>query len=609
MPGIRNWQQHGVTLKVELATSGTLTVGGNQTDFPFTTGGEYGAPAGWDAGEFSSGNAGNESAYNWTTSTGIFTVNPKVSNNRHAGIWQIGVFPMLEGYRYQVGIQARVQNGRSAQSTRSVTLERSSNGGSSYSYYTGSQSETAQPAWEQILATGSAVPAGSSIGRINILGGPPTGGSASWGVQFQNLFVRQLDKATEPIVWKDITCDVQSIGLRYGRERFTNRYDVSTMQMDLVNNEGLYSFHNPHPFGLQPGRQVKITATYKGVTYPVAFHILDSMADAYDMDGRVLARWQLVDPTSILSNTEVATNQGIYPDGAAQRIGLLLDQVGYLPRLLDANVWDMQPIVASGRSIRDEAGVSADSEGGNFFGDRQGNCVYKNRNWLTTDTNLQQVTADLVGYPHGDDSLPIVDEVPTQSNAPAICINELNTDWSLARVINEVSLANAGGTAQVFRDEPSMKQYGPKTYSRHDFVLWTDNYLATRAADIMTGYSEPVLRVNTVSFAPGLSASWEFTLGVFLNWLVRVWYSHPTNYWGYAFCVHIQSIEHRITPTDWVTTMSVDLPESFVELEWAEFGWDLGTWDENLWDQGNAPAGFLWSTGQNWSDPNTKWGP
>ena len=99
------------------------------------------------------------------------------------------------------------------------------------------------------------------------------------GCQWIGLFVKELDLAPPTLTWTDITCDVQSIGLRYGRERFTNRYDVSTMQIDMVNNEGKYSFHNPHPLGLAPGRQIRVTATYKGVTYPLGFHVLDSMTD------------------------------------------------------------------------------------------------------------------------------------------------------------------------------------------------------------------------------------------------------------------------------------------------------------------------------------------
>lgn len=607
---IRDWQQHGVTLKVELATSGGLVIGGTLTEKPFVTGGEYGAPLGYDAGEYFSGNAGNEGAYNWTTvnDTGIFSVSNKVAGTRSAGLWGSS-FPITPGATYQVGIQARQMAGK-ATSDRSFTLETSNNGGSTWFYRAGvsSTGAQAQPDWEPLLDQ-AVIPAGHSLGRFIIMGGPEGSTAVLWGTQFRGLFLKQLDVAPPPITWMDISCDVQSIAVRYGRERFTNRYDVSTLQIDLVNNEGLYSFHNPHPFGLAPGRQVRVTATYNSVTYPLAFHVLDSMVDTYSLQGNVIAHWACTDPTSILSKTPVQSNTSQYPDGGGERIGILLDQVGYAPRLLDANVWNMQAIAASGRTIRDEAGVTADSEGGNFFADRVGNCVYKNRNWASTDTNLTEVTADLVSYPHSGGGMPLVDNVPTKSTAPIICTTELATDWSLDRVINEVSLANAGGTAQVFVDEESMKQYGPQTYQRHDFVLWSDYYLQFRAADIMTGYAEPVLRVNSVGFAPGMSGAWEWTLSVFLNWLVRVWYSHPTEFWGYAICVHVQSVEHRITPTDWETTMSVDVPTSFVELEWSSInGWDGGLWDEALWDQGDETAGALWTSGYTWSNPTSKWG-
>jgi hypothetical protein len=402
---------------------------------------------------------------------------------------------------------------------------------------------------------------------------------------------------------------VQAIDIRYGREKFTNRYDVATMQIELLNNLGQYSFHQPHPLNLRPGRQVRVTATYEGIDYPLAFHILDSITDAYGMDGSVISRWQCVDPTTVLSNVETATNAAPGVQGGG-RIALLLDQIGYVPRLLDNGVWNMAPIKSSGRTLRDECGLTGDSEGGQFFADRLGQVVYKDRTWPDVDPDLMEVTADLVGFPHDGPVMPIVDAVPTQAGAPLICINELVTDWSMARVVNLVSLANAGGTAQVFEDEVSIKAHGPQTYQRHDFVLMTDEHLPDRAADIMTGYADPVLRFNSVRFAPGMAGAWPWTLGLFLNWLVRVWYTHPTNYWGYACCVHVQSIEHRISPNDWETTLTVDLPESFTEMEWATtWGWDEGIWDEDIWDQIAESHGALWDDGYTWSNPASKWGP
>lgn len=613
---LRDWQLHGVTIKVELATSGGLIVGGNKTDIPFNTGGTAGAPVGWRPGEYFNQEpvAGSEANYNFTTTGGLFSVSAKTvpTSRKEAGIWSnpTWVWPVTPGYRYQAGVQCRQMAGKAA-SERTLLMETSANSTGPWSYYIASTS-AALTDFEDILITGGVVPAGRAFMRLMVFGSCPAGNLGLWGAQFQNLYIRQLDLAPPPLTWVDVTCDVKALGVRYGRERFTNRYDVSTMTLEMLNTDGKYSFHEPHELGLAPGRQVRVTATYKGVTYPMAFHVLDSLTDGYSMDGQVVSRWALVDPTSVLSNATVATNQAPYIKGGP-RIGLLLDQVGYIPRQLDAGNFYMQNVVASGRSIRDEAGITADSEGGNFFADRVGQCVYKDRDWQAEDSNLNQVTADLVGYDHGGTAMPIVDDVPTQAGAPIICISELTTDWSLARVVNLVSLANAGGAVREYVNADSMKQYGPATYQRHDFVLLNDGNLDDRAADIMTGYADPVLRVNSVGFAPGLSgAPWEWTLGAFLNWLVRVWYSHPSNFWGYAVCVHIQSIEHRITPTDWVTVLSVDLPESFTELEWVTVnGWDAGLWDEVLWDQGNEKAGALWDEGFRWAPATTnvaKWG-
>jgi len=615
---IRDWQKHGVTLKVELATSGSLIVGSNETKIPFNTGGSYGAPVGWRTGELNTADyepyPGSESMHNHTTSGGLYSTSSKgvALTSRWGGIWSnpTWVWPVTPGHRYQVGAQVRQMAGK-ALTVRRILVQVAASPAGPWVHYINPSLVWLGTEWEDVSYTGPAMPAGMTVARILLLGAnPPAATLTEWGLQWQNLYLREMDLETPPLTWVDITCDVQAMNVRYGRERFTNRYDVSTMQLDMLNTSGKYTYHENHPLNLAPGRQVRVTATYEGIEYPLAFHVIDSLTDGYSMDGHVVSRWSLTDPTAILSNKTVASSQ--LPPGSQKgggRINAVLDQIGYLPRLIDEGNFFMRNIEASGRSLRDEAGVTADSEGGNFFADREGNCVYKDRDWNAEDSNLNTVTADLVGQPHWGD-MPQVDEIPTDPDAPLICINELQTSWSLDRVVNIVSLANAGGTAQEYVNEASMKQYGPFTYQRHDFVNSTSGYiLDQRAADIMTGYSDPVLRVNSVAYAPGVSGAWDWTLAAFLNWMVRVWYSHPTEDWGYAVCVHIQSIEHRISPKDWLTTLVVDLPASFRELEWSDHGWDMDEWDATYWDQTDVEDYAKWSSDYYWSDPLSLWGP
>lgn len=607
MTSVRDWQLHGVDLKVELATSGELVYGGTTTLFPFETGGLNGVPLYWsfyEAGEA----IPTPANYNLTTASGVFSISIKTlpPTGRSAGIYSFA-FPIKPGYRYMLSCQAKRMDAYVNPVFRNMTFQRSNDGGQSWTYSGGSGSAYALNDWEDLNSTTNPIPAGFTLGRWQLFGGPQTNTNTIWGVQFKDLLILELAPEPAPLVWHDITCDVRSLAIRYGRERFTNRYDAGTLQVVLNNDDGEYTYQTAHPLNLRPGRQVRVIASYEDVSYPLAFGILDSITEGYSLDGRVVSTWQCVDPTTILSNKTTETGSTATVK-SGKRINNILDQSGYAFRDLDEGVWYTDGLHDSGRSLRDEAGVTADSEGAAFFAERNGTIVYRDRNWRTTDPMLMNVTADMLARPDGP--LEVVDQIPTLPDAPAICLSELQTDWSLARVMNIVSLANAGGTAQTFIDEASVSAHGPHTYERMDFVLRgnSPDPLPIRAADLMDGYANPVLRVTSLSFAPGLSGDWAYCLSVFLNWMVRVWYMNEQNDWGYAVAVHVQSVEHRITPSDWSMTMAVDVPESFVEIEDNDFGWDMGLWDDALWDQ-VAVAGALWSDPEyTWSTAGDNWG-
>jgi len=293
------------------------------------------------------------------------------------------------------------------------------------------------------------------------------------------------------------------------------------------------------------------------------------------------------------------------------RINTLLDIVGYFVRSVDVGQFQQQPIIGSGRSARDEIGVGSDSEGGAVFGDRDGKYVYHDRTWYANDPRLNQVQAEFMAT-IWEDSFGPVDPVAVDPNAPRICTNELATDWSLAYVINIVTLANRGGNQQTFSDQTSVQNHGPQTHSRTDFLNVSSSTLATRANDYLTGNADPELRLTALTYRANLldDKGWIFTLSVFLGWMVRTTFQHLDENWGWQIVTHIQSVEHRISPTDWSVSFALDQPTSFNQYEFlpSNYGWDQGKWDVDLWDQGLEPAGALWSSGYNWSDPNSKWG-
>jgi hypothetical protein len=211
-------------------------------------------------------------------------------------------------------------------------------------------------------------------------------------------------------------------------------------------------------------------------------------------------------------------------------------------------------------------------------------------------------------------SLPVVDDIPTVNNAPIICTNALDTTWSRDRVINELSLANQGGSAITVIDADSQKKYGPRTYSRMDFL--NDNshpeYLTLRADDLMQGNTEASIRVNSISFNPSINSDdWAWVLTAFMNDLVRVRYTNRLEGWGFAAVAHIQGIEHTIDTKKWAVRLALDDYESFVFYTFAdiESGWDIGLWDEDIWDgAGNPNTPAYWNAGYVWSNQNSKWG-
>jgi hypothetical protein len=303
---------------------------------------------------------------------------------------------------------------------------------------------------------------------------------------------------------------------------------------------------------------------------------------------------------------------------AMGRFNNLLQGIGWDPN----NLWygyakfTQQAIVSNGRTVRDEIGLIADSEGGWQFTDRIGRITFFGRDWPNQEPRLKTVQAELLATPTRD--IPVIDAIPTVPNVPIVELRGLVTDWTRDRIVNILQIANQAGSAFTYNNYLSQQKYGPFSYQRLDFV--NDNagepsYANQRANDYMTGYTDPVLRVNSVSFRPDASnLKWAAT--VWLNDLLRVRYEHPEQGWGFLVCTHVQGFTHTLTPTSWEMSTTLDHPESFTYYQNSGgAGWDEGTWDINLWDEFGDEPGY-WDSGEVWTDaanpatlPIEIWGP
>lgn len=823
------WSDDGVNVKLYVSTDGDFVSLGTRTDYPFTAAGA-GIPAGWT--QYVEGGAVGD--VNWTTSYGRFSVsNASLTETRNGN--QYGIyrdFPVQAGHNYLVQVRAQTMDGKQAPHRRVVYQYQAT--GTKY----GSTMQT-ESSWEQISLP--AFPAtGTTVLRVFLMVNPFWGAGSTpqidWGGQFQNVAIVDMLSAYPDPTWREVTCDVQSVSTHYGRPNFRGRYDVASCQVGISNQDGEFTFQYDHEWGLRPGRFIKITVSLPdapGIETPFYYGIIDSLTDTYTLDGKAIVSMDCVDTSSLLSNTNVptATSPGsVFMSG--DRFTRVYQAAGWLRQMtsVDTGVFLQQPIIANGRTIRDELGLIADSEGGFFYTDRLGKLVFRNRNapdtmpawrqvqaelmamcadyltpvvldfpgtpanwasvahddwfnvgptnaqmmvrvqmrdmlgpdqvfmakgiawwigkqagtknlqatmaggtsvvstaplpinngewvWLRfardatnlafgycrddgtnaipavsaftrlgnlipitgnlptsaqpvqigarsltgivanlngrirraviMDSNLQtanivmDVDVDVLAGNEGEVSVTIatgqimsliqtddvsilqkdldvpprqlvpVDEVPTTARPAIVFLRSLATDWSRADVINELQLANQGGSAFQWIDGESQRKYGPRTYQRLD--LLNDNahpeYLEARKHDIMDGNTEAMLRVNSVGFRPDPS-TYRWAVNAFLNDLVRVRYSHPTAGWGFAVASHIQAIDHQITTKEWLVGLTLDEPESFVRWNDASggIGWDVSEWDGAVWDDEMYTNSAIWSAGFRWSNPESKWG-
>ena len=822
------YREEGVTLKLYVSESGDFVSVGTRTDYPFNPGGTYGVPAGFTP-YLPNGNLDMSIS---TSSLGRFSIS-NGSTTDAKGNYVYGArlsFPIVKDTRYIMNLQAQVMEGKQAAKRMIVQANSGSSWGTTL---------TAVTPWEDMALYGNFEAANDTM-TVTFGATNQDATVFNWGVQFQHLSITAIPLHPPVPVWHEVTCEVKSLQTRWGRERVTNRYDVGTASIGILNDDGEFTYRLNHPWGLRPGRFVKVEAQVAGYagTYPVYYGIIDGFTDSYTLDGHALQVMNCVDISSLLSNMTVPSMSDpsiiVY---SGTRWKQVLNGVGWHPdqTIYDTGIFGQQGIVNNGRTVRDELGLGADSEGSYFFADRSGNLVYRARDWTTWEPNGNTVQAELLAEPEGEPSishavefiyprvagnymstpnqaalnplndltitarisvanwaqggrivakqsstagasstfwltqngnatthsfaiwvgqgatnspntipfgnnqpfwlkvtyvkstglvtfyyaqdsaseppagsftaagagypagslgqvastgpltiasdfagntpfggriaavkvqgdggallfdmseanaattpgalaftassghamtvhqtganviiqdaatielLPPVDGIPTSASAPLVCTNELTTSWSRDRVVNEVSLANQGGSARSAIDNDSQQKYGPRTYQRMDLI--NDNahpeYIDTRMNDLLDGYTEAVLRVNTIRFRPMGTPAVQWALRAFLNDLVRVRYTNSREHWGYAVVSHIQGIEHSFSLTEWSVSLMLDDPESFTYFVegGVTSGWDTGLWDEDIWDGAGDPSTpAYWNAGYSWSDPDSKWG-
>lgn len=589
------WIDDGLDITVNVSTAGDFVKLGKTTQYPFMVG-AAGLPMGWTQYLASGGAVGDVS---WTTGAGgRFSVGNLTTTDIHAGKLY-GIyrdFPVTSGKRYLVQVQCRTT------ANRTTAIRYVNFGNASGSIY--NSQVWSYPDWEQVsLYTGTF---NYSTLRVYLYAAPYTlstihaPADANWGIQFQNVTIVEMDASYPDPTWHPVTCDVQSLAVHFGRDKFLNRYDVGTAQLTVLNNDGEFTYGlGTDSWGFRPGRFIQVIGHRQGTPsydlFSIYYGVIDNITNGFTVDGKSTVVLSCVDVSSLLSTTTVPTysDEGEY-FVSGTRFRNLAYAAGWHPQYItyDAGVYTQQAILANGRTVRDELGLIGDSEGGAFYADRTGRLIYRDRNWSSSTNAYTQVQAELLATPTR--AIPPVDNVPTVSYAPIVELTDIQTEWSRDRIVNLLSLGNQGGTAFVTIDASSQSKYGPRTYQRLDFLNDErhDEYTLERTQDIMTGYTDAILRVNNVTFRPNLDTR-NFALTVFLNYPVRVRYEHPVEGWGFACVTRVQGFTQTWTPNDWEVTLTLDQPLTFTYWILSSTGWDAALWDVGIWDEKGNEHSYL----------------
>lgn len=616
---LKSWQDAGADFKLFTSTDGDWVSVGARVNYDFAAGGS-GVPSGWTPYSYSAvgGAQPPMSDVNLTTSYGRFSVSNATGTSRSAmryGAYRD--FPVNINERLLIQVESRIMDGKDG-SNMNRYIEWTFNGGASTNggQYASQQFMTSD--WtDNSIATSYAVQNGYyrvylMLDNYDYAGKPVV---TNWGGQWQNLSIVNVKNTYPSPTWHEVTCDTKSITTRYGRDKFVSRYDVATASITVDNNDGEFTYSIAPKNNLRPGRFVKVTGySTTGTSYPFYFGVIDSITDSYSIDGQAVAVINCVDPSSLLALKQLATMNDYFSImKSGSRWQTILINSGWHPQMYSyqPGLFDQQAILASGSSARDELGLVADSEGGWQWCDQNGWMVYRQRDFAPLIWT--QATAELLAQPWDGSPLPQVDSIANNASPiPIIPLRSLAPNWSRDRVVNEISVANKGGSAFKKVDGTSQTKYGPRTYQRLDFVNDNANsdQTLTRLNDLMTGYTDAILRIDSVSFVLGDDPlAYKFALTVWLNDLVRVRYQHPTNMWAYAICTHVQSITQTVTPNHWEVILGLDQPISYAEWIAGDAGWDIASWDLGLWDEYPPDEGAYWDSGEIWDNgsaqPNT----
>ncbi len=294
-------------------------------------------------------------------------------------------------------------------------------------------------------------------------------------------------------LWVDVSRWVRSWQFRRGASRGdqpTLRYEAGTATIELNNGDRRFDATNLAGPYVSAGRtqivpmvRVRIRAIWQGVNYFLWYGYADMWRQVYQGTS-----WSTVILTATDANKIFAQwdRTAVAPVGAGElsgvRVARILDGIGWPAE--DRNIAGgdtaVQATTLAG-NVLTELQLTQDTERGEVFVDELGRVVYRNRRAILTRS--RSATSQAIW---GDSTASGVEK-------PYADVTVDTDDQGMA---NLITIARAGGTAQVVSDSDSIARYLTKTYQRLDLLLTSDAESAAYASWLLYQTSTPELRFS-----------------------------------------------------------------------------------------------------------------
>jgi hypothetical protein len=377
------------------------------------------------------------------------------------------------------------------------------------------------------------------------------------------------------VVWTDASSYVRSIRTDRAFSRGVMTWQSGSATVVLDDLDGRFNPANlagPYVSGgvtqVRPMRPIRITAAYAGISYPVYRGYVTDWDESWSGGavgkGDAYTTLTCADEFAILAGVD---GLAVTPVGAGEttgaRVHRWLDAAGNVgERDVDVGVVTVQATDLSADTL---AGLedTVTAEGGALYVTADGAIVFDGQTALID--NARSVTSQATFADDGT-GLPY-----------AAADVAYNSDL----VINFVSFAPEGGTAQNVADATSRALYGTRRKTETALICETDAQALTLAQWTVQQYKDPELRFTRIGIKPRKSpaALWPQALGRLVRDQITV-KRNPPGAFAITQACHIAGVAHDITPDDWTTTWPLWSATQYVAF--AASRWDTGLFDSAL---------------------------